>query len=112
MKDANKRLPSCFIIHFTPPNKTHEKKNKVVKNAKRPGKESIFSEAFDLVIVLFQHMLHASEHTHIVLRILEDILPVDAPKHHMIDTRSRFLPRLSRHISLNDFYSLQDTLIP
>jgi hypothetical protein len=69
-------------------------------------------QAVALVIVLFQHLLHASEHTHIVLRILEDILPVDAPKHHVVDTRSRFLPRLSRHISLNDFYSLQDTLIP
>lgn len=63
-------------------------------------------QAVALVIVLFQHLLHASEHTHIVLRILEDILPVDAPKHHVVDTRSRFLPRLSRHISLNDFYSL------
>ena len=50
------------------------------------------------IIVLLQHQLHASEHTHIVLRILEDILPVDAAKHHMVDTRTRFLSRLSRHI--------------
>lgn len=43
-------------------------------------------QAVALVIILLQHQLHASEHTHIVLRILEDILPVDAPKHHVVDT--------------------------
>ena len=49
-------------------------------------------QAVALVIILLQHQLHASEHTHIVLRILEDILPVDAPKHHVVDTDQRTVP--------------------
>ena len=45
-------------------------------------------QAVALVIVLFKHLLQAAEHPHIVFCLFKDILPVDATKHHMVDTRA------------------------
>ena len=43
-------------------------------------------QAVALLVVLLQHLCHATQHPRIVFPIFKNILPVNAAKHHMVDT--------------------------